>query len=106
MLLTAGERDTSSWPRRKPRRDVAGLLHPALQEIRLTIARGPLTEELARDLRTFNPKPSTGAATDLVWRDRPSDDLVLALAVALSEADRGPVRASVVYLSRPGGWAV
>lgn len=103
VVLTAGEQDTASRPRRLPRRDVADLLQLALQELRLTVARVPLAEDLARDLRVFNPKPGTGAPGELAWRDRPSDDLVLALAVALSEADRGPVRASVVYVTQPRG---
>lgn len=90
VLLTAGERDTSARPWRIPRRDVADLLQLALQERRLTIAKSTLAADLAKDLRTFDPKPGNGAAGELAWRDRPSDDLVLALCVALEEAERPP----------------
>lgn len=96
VLLTAGERDTRARPRRLPRRDVADLLQLALQERRLTIAKSALAADLAKDLRTFDPKPGNGAAGELAWRDRPSDDLVLALCVALEEADRAPVYAAAV----------
>ncbi len=96
VVLTAGERDTSSSPRRLPRLDVAAGLQLVLQEGRLGIAPGPLADGLARDLRTFNPRPSSGAASELAWRDRPSDDLVYALAVAVWYADKPPVRAVAV----------
>lgn len=95
VTLTAGERDATKLPRL----DVAALLQIALQEGRLAIAPGPLAGELARDLRTFSPKPSAGAASELAWRDRPSDDLVLALGVALVEAERPP--AYITVLPRP-----
>jgi hypothetical protein len=99
VVLTAGERDTSSSPHRLPRLDVAAGLQLVLQEGRLGIAPGPLADGLAKDLRTFNPRPSAGAASELAWRDRPSDDLVYALAVALVEAERGPayVRAIPIF---------
>ena len=90
VVLTAGERDTSSSPRRLPRLDVAAGLQLALQEGRLGIARQPLADGLAKDLRTFNPRPSAGSASELAWRDRPQDDLVYAVALALLEAERGP----------------
>lgn len=90
FTLTAGERDDHSYHPRLPRLDVAATLQLVLQEGRLSVAPGPLAEDLARDLRTFSPRPSTGAASELAWRDRPSDDLVYALAVALREAERGP----------------
>lgn len=99
VVLTAGERDTSSSPRRLPRLDVAATAQLVLQEGRLGIAPGPLADGLARDLRTFSPRPSAGASSELAWRDRPTDDLVYALAVALVEAERPPayVRAIPIF---------
>ena len=101
VVLTAGERDTSKSPWRIPRLDVAAGLQIALQEGRLAVARERLAADLARDLRTFNPKPSAGAASELAWRDRPSDDLVLAVAVALSEAEKAPFYIQAVPIFRP-----
>lgn len=90
--LTAGEREGY----RVPRLDVAATLQLVLQEGRLAVAPGPLAEDLARDLRTFNPRPSAGAASELAWRDRPSDDLAYALAVAVFEADRPRAQITVI----------
>ncbi len=90
VTLTAGDTDNSFYRRRLARLDVAAGLQLALQEGRLAIAAGPLAGDLARDLRTFNPRPAAGAASELAWRDRPQDDLVYALAAALVEAERGP----------------
>ncbi len=105
VTLTAGEADNSFIRRRLPRVDAAAGLQLALQERRLTIAAGPLASDLARDLRTFNPRPATGAASELAWRDRPQDDLVYALAVALVEAERGPAYVRVVPInSGPRRW--
>ena len=97
VILTAGERDGAKLPRL----DVAATAQLVLQEGRLDIARQPLAAELARDLRTFNPRPPAGAASELAWRDRPSDDLVYALAVALWDADKPPVRAVAVPIRPP-----
>lgn len=105
FTLTAGERDDRSYHQRLPRLDVAATVQLVLQEGRLSIAPGPLAEDLARDLRTFSPRPSGGAASELAWRDRPSDDLVYALGVALLEAERGPVFIRVVPIHRPRGGA-
>lgn len=95
--LTAGETLASGF---LPRQDAAARLQITLQEGRLAIAPGPLAEELARDLRTFSPKPASGPASELAWRDRPSDDLVYALAVALVEADQPPAEAHFVPFRR------
>lgn len=94
-ILTAGERDGAKLPRL----DVAATAQLVLQEGRLGIAPGPLADGLARDLRTFSPRPSAGAPSELAWRDRPTDDLVYALAVALVEAERPPayVRAIPIF---------
>lgn len=98
--LTAGETLASGADCRIPRQDAAARLQITLQEGRLAIAAGPLAEELARDLRTFSPKPSSGPASELAWRDRPTDDLALALAVALVEADQPPAEAHFVPFRR------
>lgn len=100
FTLTAGERDDRSYHPRLPRLDVAATVQLVLQEGRLAVAPGPLADELARDLRTFSPRPSAGAASELAWRDRPSDDLVYALAVALREAERGPSFITAVKVIR------
>ncbi|KAA0253408.1 hypothetical protein FBQ97_00790 [Acidobacteria bacterium ACD] len=99
--LTAGETLASGPDTRIPRQDAAARLQIVLQEQRLAIAAGPLAEELARDLRTFSPKPAAGPASELAWRERPSDDLVLALALALVVADQPPVEVHFVPFRRP-----
>ena len=67
-----------------PKRDLVGILQVLLQSRRLRIA-GQLPEAaiLEQELLCFRAKTSTAGAEDSeAWRERPHDDLVLAVALA------------------------
>jgi hypothetical protein len=68
---------------RVPKRGVVSATQLALQTDRLKIARGlTLAPEFTKELTEFRPKLPT--ITDAsAWRDRPTDDLVLATAGAV-----------------------
>jgi hypothetical protein len=74
-------RDKQLW--RVPKRGVVSATQLALQTDRLRIARGlGLAAEFTKELIEFKPKLQT--VTDAsAWRDRPTDDLVLAAAGAV-----------------------
>ena len=63
-----------------------------LQTGRLKIARTlPHAELLARELVNFRSRVTAQAAeSQLYWRERANDDLVLALAIAAWRAERNP----------------
>jgi hypothetical protein len=66
-----------------PKKDLAGVLSVLLQGHRLHVAPLPESELLKRELLQFRVKPpSAGAVTVEAWRERPHDDLVLAVALA------------------------
>ena len=73
-----------------PKKDLVGVLQVLLQEKRLKIAPAldharTLTEELQHfKLKTVSPDPAA-----VEWRERPHDDLVLAVAIAAWVAERG-----------------
>jgi hypothetical protein len=73
-----------------PKRDLAGVLELLLQAQRLRIAALPQRELLAQELRQFRMKPPAGAETVETWRERPHDDLVLAVALACWLGERFP----------------
>src|SRR5579885_3577663 len=74
-----------------PKKDLAGVLSVLLQGQRLRIAALPDSELLGRELRQFRVKPpSAGAVTVEAWRERPHDDLVLAVALACWLGERAP----------------
>jgi hypothetical protein len=80
-----------------PKLDLAGVLQALFQSRRLDIAKGlPDAATLMRELLTFRTKVTTATGNDTLeaWRERPHDDLVLAVAVAAWQADRyrGPWR--------------
>jgi hypothetical protein len=64
------------------RQELASVLQTLLQGRRLKIAGVPEREVLAQELSAFRVKPP--GADDLLegWRERPHDDLVLAVALA------------------------
>jgi hypothetical protein len=86
VIVTAGH--TAGWnddrARLVPKRDLVGVLQVLLQTRRLQIASGlPEAATLKRELLAFRAKtPAAGAETTDSWRDRPHDDLVLAVALA------------------------
>lgn len=87
-----------------PKRDLVGVLQVLLQTRRLQIA-GQLAEAtiLKEELITFRAKtPAAGAETAESWRERPHDDLVLAVALACWYGERAipPVTSPPAILSR------
>lgn len=93
FTLVAGDqviRDGSNY--RIPKRDVISSTQVLLQTGRLKIARSlPHAALLARELVNFRFKVGQDRSEDVLdWREGPDDDLVLALAIAVWEAERNP----------------
>jgi hypothetical protein len=67
-----------------PKRDLVGVLQVLFQTRRLRIAdQLPESSTLERELLAFRAKtPTAGAEVAEAWRERPHDDLVLAVAFA------------------------
>jgi hypothetical protein len=67
-----------------PKRDLVGVLQVLLQTRRLRVANQlPEAPVLERELLAFRAKtPTAGAEVAEAWRERPHDDLVLAVAFA------------------------
>lgn len=82
-------RDTSTW--RLPKTELVGTLQLLLQTRRLKVASDlPDAATLVKELADFRAKPPTKTGDDLAdWRDRPHDDLVLAVAIATWFGERG-----------------
>jgi hypothetical protein len=74
-----------------PKKDLVGVVQAAPQTRRLRIAEG-LKEArvLTRELQTFRSKVAVATANESFedWRERPHDDLVLAVALAVWFAER------------------
>jgi hypothetical protein len=72
-----------------PKKDLVGCLQVLLQEKRLTVARSlEHAATLAGELQHFQLKAVPLKPDALEWRERPHDDLVLAVAIAVWEAER------------------
>jgi hypothetical protein len=72
-----------------PKKDLVGVLQLLLQEKRLKVA--PALEHartLVEELQQFQLKTVSLDPAAVEWRDRPHDDLVLAVAVAAWQAER------------------
>jgi hypothetical protein len=72
-----------------PKKDLAGVLQVLLQEKRLKVA--PALEHaqtLAEELQHFQLKTISLDPSAVEWRERPHDDLVLAVASAAWQAER------------------
>lgn len=69
---------------RVPKRDLVGVLQVLLQNQRLKIAPGPLSDVLAREMLNFRVKidPQTSHDSYSAWREAEHDDLVLAVSLA------------------------
>jgi hypothetical protein len=69
--------------RRLPKRDLVTTLQLLLQDRRLRVAPTlPEATLLAHELTTFRAKVSLSETDAVDWRERPADDLVLAVALA------------------------
>jgi hypothetical protein len=93
VTITAGTQDGSDgaggWL--VPNLDLIGLLQVALQNRVLKIPSGlEYGRELVEELQHFKMKPplASDAMAEVSWRERPHDDLVLALALACWQAER------------------
>jgi hypothetical protein len=91
VVLTSGHSRTSERGcHGVPKRELASVLQMALQERRLQIAdQLPHAQTLCQELPAFRPK--VRVATDDTaedWRERPHDDLVFAVALAVWMAER------------------
>jgi hypothetical protein len=94
VTITAGsevlDADHGGW--RVPKLDLVAAVQTALQNKQLKIASS-LREavRLTRELEAFRAKPAVGVGLENcdVWRERPQDDLVLAVALAVWYGERG-----------------
>jgi len=74
-----------------PKKDLVGVLQVLLQGKRLKVAQGlAMAATLADELQQFRLRTVTPTDNVVEWRERPHDDLVLAVAVAAWQAERGP----------------
>jgi hypothetical protein len=84
VLLTAGQvpGEHADRLKRVPKRDLVTTLQLLLQERRLKVAPAlPEANLLAREMTAFRAKVSLAETDALDWRERPADDLVLAVAL-------------------------
>jgi hypothetical protein len=73
-----------------PKAELVSLLQVLLQTRRLKLAEDlPEATTLMRELQTFRTKLPVADDSVIDWRERPHDDLVLALAIAAWIAERG-----------------
>jgi hypothetical protein len=73
-----------------PKKELVGAVQVLLQAQRLKFASVPMREVLLKELLTFKVKVTAAAnETFEAWRERDHDDLVLAVALASWQAERG-----------------
>jgi hypothetical protein len=93
VTLVAGDQPAQDGANyRVPKKDLVSVTQVLLQTGRLKIARAlPHAKLLARELVNFRSRV-TGQTSEsqLDWRERANDDLVLALAIAAWQAERDP----------------
>ena len=85
IYIHGGDRvahEDKSW--RVPKRDLVAVLQVLLQNQRLKIAPGPLSDILASEMLNFKCKidPETAHDSYSAWREDEHDDLVLSVALA------------------------
>jgi len=85
VLIHGGDRITregNTW--RVPKRNLVGIMQVLLQNERLKIAPGPLSDTLAKEMLNFRVKidPLTAHDSYSAWREQEHDDLVLAVSLA------------------------
>lgn len=88
--------DLHGWAPRRfgvPKRDLVGCLQVLLQNKRLKIAPGPLSDTLAEEMLNFKVKidPTTAHDSYSAWRDGQHDDLVLSVALSCWWATSKPL---------------
>ena len=86
-----------------PKRDLVGVLQVLLQNKRLKIAPGPLSDTLATEMLNFRVKidPTTTHDSYSAWREGQHDDLVLATALGCWWGENKPhVPLASVYALR------
>jgi hypothetical protein len=90
---------------RVPKRDLVGVLQVLLQNQRLKIAPGPLSDTLASELLNFKVTidPLTAHDSYSAWREADHDDLVLSVALGTwwGEQYIEPIRFSTQAIVRP-----
>lgn len=94
LFLTGADTETNEgFVYRVPKRDLATLLHLALQDGMIKIAdKLPLRQAFVENVVSFSPKVKLYAAPDAYedWRDGAYDDLFIAASAALWKAQREP----------------
>ncbi len=91
VTITAGDESSEEGMNcRVPKKDLVSAAQVMLQEGRLKIARDlPLADLLVKELTSFRMVQSLKRSeTDLAWRERANDDIVLALAIGLWIGDK------------------
>jgi len=88
---------------RVPKRDLVGVLQVLLQNSRLKVAPGPLSDTLAKEMLNFKVKidPLTAHDSYSAWREAEHDDLVLSVALAAWYGERISKRPKMTFTSRP-----
>ena len=91
LTVTTGHRashEDGGWL--VPKKELVSVLQVLLQARRLKIAPGlPEAETLLHELTTFQARPLSPTADALLdWRERPQDDLVLSIAIAIWLSER------------------
>jgi len=104
VLIHGGDRVTqegSTW--RVPKRDLVGVLQVLLQNQRLKVAPGPLSDTLAKEMLSFKVKidPATAHDSYSAWREAEHDDLVLAVALAAWWAEKESRRRKLSFSTCP-----
>jgi len=95
IWITGGDSVTEDEEKREfrvPKRELASTVQALLQSGRLKFAEGlPFRDVVVDELKKFRAKINinTGSASFEHWRERDTDDVVLALACALWHAERG-----------------
>jgi hypothetical protein len=100
VLVTAGatKGEDADGLTRVPKRDLVTNLQLLLQDRRLRVAPAlPDAAILVRELTAFRAKVSLAETESLDWRERPSDDLVLAVALGAWWAVEHPVGGGQLY---------
>jgi hypothetical protein len=106
VTITAGMQEAPDGVggRLVPKKDLVGLLQVALQNRAIKINSSlEHASVLMEELQHFRMKPQAASdiAADVSWRERPHDDLVLALALACWQAEREAV--ADTWLDRTDG---
>ena len=104
VLIHGGDRVTQEGNTyRVPKRDLVGVLQVLLQNQRLKVAPGPLSDTLAKEMLNFKVKidPLTAHDSYSAWREAEHDDLVLSVALAAWYGERIPKRRKMTLNACP-----